>query len=140
MSEPKISRTLRALPRDKTFYFFTSIGNYAGESAACLEEFVKKVLEVNVKSLEFHLYRGDFEKWVAETLEDDVLAGKIKQLRELNPIGIDLRDRLYLIVSKHCESLKKLRPASTPPNIMKLKPATVTFEKPQETVETRAEE
>ena len=53
------------MPRENAFYFFTSIGNYTGENAASLEEFVRKIKEVDAKSLEFHLYRGDFEKWVA---------------------------------------------------------------------------
>jgi hypothetical protein len=142
LSEPKsLSRTLRVLPRDKAFYFFTSIGNYTGESAASLEEFAKKILVVNVKSLEFHLYRGDFEKWIAEALEDSILASKIKQLRDLKAIGIDLRDRLYLIVSKHHENLKKPHPVSTTPAFTKQTPATVTFEKahPKETMKSQAE-
>ncbi len=136
MSETKSSGILRTLPRDKAFYFFTSIGNYTGESAASLEDFVKKILGVNVKSLEFHLYRGDFERWIADTLEDNVLANKIEQLKELKAIGIDLRDRLYLIVSKHYENLKKPRP--TPPTFTKAKPTTITFGKTetQRTVET----
>jgi len=67
LSELKTSKILRTLPRDKAFYFFTSIGNYTGKSASSLEEFVKKILDVNIKSLEFHFYRGDFEKWIAET-------------------------------------------------------------------------
>ena len=71
-----------------------------------MEEFVKKVKEVNVKSLEFHLYRGDFEKWVAETLEDEELAEKVRSLKSLNPTGSSLRDQLYLIVSKRYEKLK----------------------------------
>jgi len=61
-----ISRILRTLPREKAFYFFTSIGNYTGESASSLKEFMEKINEVNLKSLEFHLHRGDFEKWIAE--------------------------------------------------------------------------
>jgi hypothetical protein len=93
LSEPKPPKTLRSLPREQAFYFFTSIGNYTGESAVSLEEFAKKILQVNVKSIEFHLYRGDFEKWITETLEENTLADKIKNLKELKPIGIDLRDR-----------------------------------------------
>jgi hypothetical protein len=128
LSEPKPPKTLRSLPREQAFYFFTSIGNYTGESAVSLEEFAKKILQVNVKSIEFHLYRGDFEKWITETLEENTLADKIKNLKELKPIGIDLRDRLYLIVSKHCENLKK---PHEPPTQPKTKPTTVTFTKPQ---------
>lgn len=100
------SRILRKLPRENTFYFFTSIGNYTGEKAVSLEEFVEKIEEVNVKSLEFHLYRGDFERWTAETLEDEELAEKIRSLKSLSPSGDSLRDQLYLIVSKRYEKLK----------------------------------
>ncbi len=128
MSEPESPKTLRTLPRGQAFYFFTSIGNYTGESAVSLEEFAKKILRINSKSIEFHLYRGDFEKWITDTLEDMTLAGKIKNLKELKPIGIDLRDRLYLIVSKHCENLRKPREPLAQP---KTKPTTVTFTKPQ---------
>jgi hypothetical protein len=94
------------VPRENAFYFFTSIGNYTGESATSMEEFVKRVKEVDVKSLEFHLYRGDFEKWVAETLEDEDLAEKVRSLKSLNPTGSSLRNQLYLIVSKRYEKLK----------------------------------
>ncbi|MFQ5999302.1 MAG: DUF5752 family protein [Candidatus Bathyarchaeia archaeon] len=101
-----IPRILRKLPRENAFYFFTSIGNYTGEKASSLKEFVSKIKEVNVKSLEFHLYRGDFEKWVAEVLEDKELAEEIKSLQDLKPAGDELRDQLYLIVSKRYEKLK----------------------------------
>lgn len=101
-----ISRVLRKLSREEAFYFFISIGNYIGESAASLEEFVKKIGEVNTRSLEFHLYRKDFEKWVAETLGDEKLAEQIKNVRDLNPTGDALRDKLYLVVSKRYEEIK----------------------------------
>jgi len=94
------------LPREKAFYFFTSIGNYTGESAASLEEFIEKIKEVSAKSLEFHLYRGDFEKWIAETLQDKELAGEIRNLQNLNLTGEILRGQLYFIVSKRYEKLK----------------------------------
>ena len=142
LNEPKTSKILRTLPRDKAFYFFTSIGNYTGESATSLEEFVKKILDIDIKSLEFHLYKGDFEKWITETLEDNILASKVKQLKALKPIGIDLRDRLYLIVSKHFENLKSPLPPSTSSTFTKPKPTRIIFGKTQSrgTAETRVKE
>ncbi|MDH5390590.1 MAG: DUF5752 family protein [Candidatus Bathyarchaeota archaeon] len=101
-----VARILRKLSRENAFYFFTSIGNYIGENAASLEEFVKKIGEVNAKSLEFHFYRGDFEKWVAEVLEDGELTEEIKSLKKLKPVGDALRGQLYLVVSKRFEKLK----------------------------------
>ena len=100
-----ISRILRTLPREKAFYFFTSIGNYTGESASSLKEFMEKINEVNLKSLEFHLHRGDFEKWIAEVLEDNELAEEIGKLQKLNLTGNALRNQLYRIVSKHYYNL-----------------------------------
>jgi hypothetical protein len=86
--------------RKEAFYFFTSIGNYTGESAASLEEFLQKEKDVNIKSLEFHLYREDFERWIASTLGDDKLAKEIKDLRNTKVVGNASRDRLYFIISK----------------------------------------
>jgi len=95
------------LSREHAFYFFTSIGNYTGESASSLEEFANKIREASIISLEFHLHRGDFERWVDETLQDKELAEEIKKLRNQNPSGDALRDQLYFLVSKRCERLKK---------------------------------
>jgi len=103
------SRVLRNVLREEAFYFFTSIGNYTGVSASSLDEFLQKIKDVDVKSLEFHLFREDFEKWIAQTLGDDKLAGEIKILRSQKIVGNTLRDRLYFVVSRR---LKELRGAS----------------------------
>jgi alpha-amylase len=103
MSAHKI---LRRVLREEAFYFFSSIGNYIGKSAASLEEFVRKIKEVNPKSLEFHLYRGDFERWVDEVLGDAKLAEKIKELRNQKLIGENLQDRLYQTVLRRYNELK----------------------------------
>ena len=101
---PKVIKTI---PREKAFYFFTSIGNYTGESASSLKEFMERINEVNVKSLEFHLYRGDFEKWIAEVLEDKELAEEIRKLQKFNLVGDTLRKQLYTIILRHLEYLTR---------------------------------
>jgi hypothetical protein len=106
------SRALRNLLREEAFYFFTSIGNYTGESAASLEEFLHKIKDINMKSLEFHLYREDFEKWIAQTLGDARLAEEIKSLRNQKVAGNAVRDRLYFIVSKRLRELKGSPPTT----------------------------
>jgi len=111
MGNSSASRTLRKLSRGEAFYFFTSIGNYTGVSASSLEEFVEKIREVNTKSLEFHLYRWDFEKWVTEVLEDEKLAEQIKSVRSLGVAGDALRDQLYFTVLKRYEELKSQLPS-----------------------------
>ena len=106
MTAVHASRILRNLLRKEAFYFFTSIGNYIGENAISLEEFIHKIRDVNIKSLEFHLYREDFEKWIAQTLGDRKLAEEIKSLRNQKTFGNTLRNQLYSIVSKRYKELK----------------------------------
>jgi alpha-amylase len=102
------------LPREKAFYFFTSIGNYTGESATSLKEFMEKINRVNVKSLEFHLYRGDFEKWITEVLQDEELAVEVRKLQKFNLTGDALRNQLYVTVSRR---LKRLTSQPSPTRI-----------------------
>jgi hypothetical protein len=92
----------KELSKEKAFYFFTAIGNYTGESAASIEDFTEKIVRVDIKSIEFHFYRGDFEKWIAEIIGDKELAEQIKKLKDQNLTGEKLRNRLYQIISKRC--------------------------------------
>lgn len=108
MNEKMNSRILRTLPREKAFYFFTSIGNYIGKSASSLKEFMDKINEVNVKSLEFHFFRGDFEKWIAEVLEDKELAEQIGTFRKMSPIGENLKNGLYRILIRRYSKLRSV--------------------------------
>jgi hypothetical protein len=94
-------KILENVPREKAFYFFTSIGNYTGEHASSLKEFREKISSVGIKSLEFHLYRGDFERWIADVLDDKVLATEINRVKTLNYSGCELRTVLQSIIDKH---------------------------------------
>jgi hypothetical protein len=118
------SRVLRSVLREEAFYFFTSIGNYTGVSASSLDEFLQRMKDVDIKSLEFHLFREDFEKWIAQTLGDDKLASEIKLVRGQKIVGNALRDRLYFVVSRR---LKELRGGSASPSV----PASASKERPQ---------
>jgi len=72
-----------------------------------MEEFTHKIRHVQTASLEFHLYRGDFEKWADEVLEDNILAERIRAVKLLEPIGNALRDQLDFTVTKRLEELRK---------------------------------
>ncbi|MDH5754277.1 MAG: DUF5752 family protein [Candidatus Bathyarchaeota archaeon] len=99
-------KVLRKLSREDAFYFFTSIGNYTGRFARCLEEFLSVIKDVDVKSLEFHLKRGDFGKWIRLSIGDGELAERVGKLRDVGLKGDDLRRRLYNVVSERCRELE----------------------------------
>ena len=97
---------MKKVPKEKAFYFFTSIGNYIGENASSLEEFLKKVKEIDSKSLEFHIYRGDFEKWIREGCAYEELAEKMSKIEKLNLKREPLRTHIYNTISNFLETRK----------------------------------
>ena len=103
-----VSRILRELTKNEAFYFFTSLGDYTGEYAISLGDFVRKIKEVDIKSIEFHLSRGDFENWFTQTLEDKELAQEIRNLQKQNLTGESLRQKLHSTVSRRHEQLKRM--------------------------------
>ena len=88
---------------ENAFYFFTSIGNYTGENATSIEDFLKKIECIDIKSIEFHFHRGDFEKWVAEIIGNKELSEQIRKLKCENLTGEKLRNKLYLLLRESIE-------------------------------------
>ena len=103
-----VSRILRELTKNEAFYFFTSLGDYTGECAISLGDFVRKIKEVDIRSIGFHLNREDFENWFTQTLEDKELAQEIKKLQKQNLSGEPLRQKLYSIVSIRHKQLERM--------------------------------
>jgi trans-2-enoyl-CoA reductase len=63
--------------------------------------------QVDVKSVRFHFLRKDFEKWVEEVLEDDVLAKKIKTLRNSFLEEDVLKQRLQSTLTERYSELRE---------------------------------
>lgn len=91
----------RKLSPKESFYFFTSVGNFTGRIAVSLEDFLKEIRDVDAKSLEFHLQRQDFEKWIIDVLKDTKLARELRDLRNQKLTGKALRNSLYSIVLRN---------------------------------------
>jgi len=97
----------RKLSQKEAFYFFTSIGNFTGRSATSLKDFLKEIREVEARSLEFHLQRGDFERWMVDVLGDEKLAGEVEKLGNRKLTGEALRESLCSLVSRRCRDLTR---------------------------------
>jgi hypothetical protein len=109
---PKIDRKqalqiLSSVPREKAFHFYRDTGQYLGTYATNLSEFCDKIQVVDIKSLEFHLPRKDFELWFLG-LGDFELAKRMSAIRKSGLLGEDLRKRVYEVVKSRCEELKSL--------------------------------
>jgi len=100
------SKILSKVLRDKGFHFHTGIGAYTGIYATSLEQFSQLLEKVDLKSIEFHMGRTDFENWV-RSLGDQVLALQLVKLKKKNPSGENLRREVRAIVKKRLDDLKR---------------------------------
>ena len=107
LTKEKALHILRELPKEEAFYFYTGIDQYVGVYANSLNDFCDKIQTVNVKSIEFHAPRRDFELWL-DSLGDLELAKIMGIIRRASLSGANLRERVYESVRSRCEELTGL--------------------------------
>jgi len=98
---------LAQTPHEKAFHFYTAINKPSSLYAHGLKDFAEKAQTVDVAALDFHLSRGDFEKWFA-SLGDTELAKKMALLKTCGIHGEALRAKLKELVDSRCFALSKL--------------------------------
>ena len=101
------SKILRTVPYNNAFYFFIDVGQYSGKLAASLADFCRKIETIDVKAVDFHFKRRDFEKWIRRTIGDVDLANAINKIKK-SIQGEELRDKIYQNVDGRLTELKKL--------------------------------
>lgn len=109
---PKIDKAhatkiLSHLPADKAFHFYTGVHQYTHVIAHSLAEFIDKLQKIDVKSVEFHVPRKDFENWV-HSLGDVELAKRLGLIHNMHVHGEDLRTRVYETVKHRLDELKHI--------------------------------
>jgi predicted transcriptional regulator len=97
---------LSAVPTEKAFHFYNDFNQYSGIHANSLQDFVDKIQKIDLKSIEFHLPRKDFELWI-RSLGDLELSKKMELLRMAQLSGENLRKKVYETVKYRCEELTK---------------------------------
>jgi DNA-binding transcriptional ArsR family regulator len=95
---------LRAVPLEKAFHFYTEIDQYTGVHANSLNDLCSKIQTIDIRSVEFHVARGDLEFWFRD-LGDLELAKRMSLIREMSLSGEGLRKKVYETVKSRCEEL-----------------------------------
>ena len=96
------------LPAAKRFYFCDPAGRFAGRVASSLGEFRAVLADAPAASLDYHVYRGDFERWLREVLHDEELARRLRKLAHRGLHGEELRTALYAVVDERYNLLVSL--------------------------------
>ena len=95
-----ILKAIKPVPKDSVFHFYVGFGQPTGFSAESLKEFYEIVKRVDAESLDFHLYRGDFENWIKNALKDAVLADEVASLKVDLFKGEELRQEILKTIAK----------------------------------------
>jgi alpha-amylase len=96
---------LNGWSKQRGFFFYMDEGTPLGLVAKGYKDFYEAVQRVSEVSLEFHLKRGDFEKWFAQVFGDVELAGSIRQLRGRRLKGKALRTALASLMRRRIEQI-----------------------------------
>jgi hypothetical protein len=92
---------------DSAFSFYCDIGKPLNMHAHTLRDFANKLEKIDVKSIEFHVGRGDFEAWFT-AIGDAELAKKTVALKQKKLTGENLRHALHEVVEQRYAELAKL--------------------------------
>jgi predicted transcriptional regulator len=103
----KAAKILSQVSNDKAFHFYAGMHNYTQVIAHNLAEFVDRLEDADVKSLEFHVSRKDFENWI-QGLGDVELARKLNLIGSLGLHGEGLRTRIYEAAKHRLEELRQI--------------------------------
>jgi len=109
---PKLDKNLalnilRSVSVERAFHFYYDLNQHSGVYADSLKDFLDKIQTINLKCIEFHIPRKDFELWI-RSLGDLELSKKMELLRMRTLSGESLRKEVYETVNSRYEELKKL--------------------------------
>jgi predicted transcriptional regulator len=89
-----VLKAFMPVSEEMSFHFYNGINQPTELTSKTLEEFYIVMKKVSADSLEFHLYRGDFENWLRDVFKEPEVANKIKGLKAAGLKGEELRVEL----------------------------------------------
>jgi len=106
---------LATLTANEPFLFHRGVGeeNFSGVMAWSLKGFADALKTVDVKALEFHDRRGDFDAWAEHSLQDKVLSTELTKVKSAKLRGQQLRKMLVETATKRFDDLSKQTQTAT---------------------------
>ena len=113
------SKILRNVTEQEGFRFYLGIGEPTGETAVSLADFAEKLDNVDVRSVNFHYPRRDFEKWIIDVIGDAELASRLNMVSNIHTgiKGEALRNHLIRVVKVRLSEIKPPPPATSKPPV-----------------------
>jgi alpha-amylase len=114
LEKPKhvAKRILRKVPAEKGFTFSYEFAKPTKRTVHSLKELYSALKIVNLKSVQFHVKRGDFEKWISWVIGDNKLADKLAAATKSKITGDEIREKILSLVAQRIKELESTLKAS----------------------------
>lgn len=99
-------KILSKTPANGAFHFYRGINQPTGILSDSMVDLCEKIKTLDMESIEFHLSRGDFEKWIS-SLGDTELARRLGLIRKKDLTGQTLKEKIYETLRSRCDELLK---------------------------------
>jgi predicted transcriptional regulator len=86
------------VPEGMAFHFYDDINQPTDLIAKTLVEFYENIKQVSLKSLEFHVYRGDFENWLIDACKESEFSKEIAAIKDADLRNEGLRTELLKLL------------------------------------------
>ena len=93
-------KALVPVEKGKEFHFYNDIDQPNGFQAESILSFHDVLKIAPVASLEFHLYREDFEKWIRVEIGDSALVDELAKIKSQGLKGEELRKEILLALGR----------------------------------------
>lgn len=97
---------LRRLPTGQGFTFFQDFAQPTCFKVNDMFQFVVAIKKAPIQSIDYHMERGDFERWLSQVLGDDELAKAVAVLYRQRLVGETLRENLINVVDARLSKLE----------------------------------
>jgi len=106
--ETNAKRMLRTLPAGRGFTFFYEFARPTEYTVHSINEFYSTLKVINPKPIQFHMQRGDFERWVRHVVGADKLADELMNMSDTKLTGEFLRQRILKAIGSRIMELKEI--------------------------------
>ncbi len=106
--EHRARMTMRRLPTEKGFTFFNGFASPTKFQVRSIKELYNILREIHVGPVQFHMERGDIERWIREVIGEDRLADELTIISKSGLKGEQLRVKLSEVVGARVKELEKI--------------------------------
>ena len=110
LDKATLNRIMRTVPKNDGMHFLKGPGEPTGKTATSLTDLASKMGSVDIRSINYHFKRSEFEKWIRDTIGDQELARRLNHVNK-ETHGEKLRSHLINLIRTRLDELKTMAPA-----------------------------